>query len=274
MAVRAAGPRARVLVPRAGEWGRRVAGLVETLAQEEGVGAEAWIVPLIRTLRAPAGPLEAAATRVASGRYDWIVVTSGAAAPALAAWHVPATTHVAAVGPATARALAEIGWRVDLTPRSATAAALAAALGEEIDGTGAGTGTGTGAGPGTGGRRILLPHSDLAHPTLAADLAARGCTVEEVTAYLTRTAPLGGDDAARLRAGEADAALVTSGSVARALAAVPIGAGTALVCLGDQTARDAHAAGLTVTATAAAPSMRSLVTTALGHLPAPTPPHR
>ncbi|QGH69717.1 uroporphyrinogen-III synthase [Pseudactinotalea sp. HY158] len=201
MAVRAAGPRARVLVPRAGEWGRRVAGLVETLAQEEGVGAEAWIVPLIRTLRAPAGPLEAAATRVASGRYDWIVVTSGAAAPALAAWHVPATTRVAAVGPATARALAEIGWRVDLTPRSATAAALAAALGEEIDGPG----TGDGDGPGTGGRRILLPHSDLAHPTLAADLAARGCTVEEVTAYLpgprpwAATTPLGCAPARRMQ---------------------------------------------------------------------------
>src|SRR5699024_5254762 len=144
-------------------------------------------------------------------------------------------------------------WRVDLTPPAATATSLAAALGE-AEATGGST------------ARVLLPHSDLAHATLATELTTRGHRVEEVIAYLTRSAPLDADDAARLRAGEAAAALVTSGSVARALAAVPIGAGTALCCLGEQTARDSHAAGLTVAATAAAPSVRSLVSTALAHL--------
>ena len=77
-----------------------------------------------------------------------------------------AGAKVAAVGPATAAALADCGITADLVPERYDAEALATAL------------RGSGAAP-----RVLLPQADNARPTLAERLTAAGCAVTAVTTY-------------------------------------------------------------------------------------------
>src|SRR5699024_2850813 len=94
--------------------------------------------------------------------------------------------------------------------------------------------------------RVLLLRSDLAAPTLADGLRAGGATVTDVVAYRTRPAPLSTEDAASLRDGRADVTLVTSGSVARALAAAGLAPTTQVAGLGPRTAEVAREVGLRV----------------------------
>lgn len=215
----------RVLVPRAGEWGSRAASLLEQR------GMLPVIVPLIDYERGepmPAG--------LARGDYDWLVVTSARTVQALGP--VAAHTRVVAVGEATADALRAAGYSVDAVPRDHSARGVA----DEWPGTATET-------------AVLLPQSDLADSGLASSLRARGLVVHPVVAY--RTVAVAVTEPVEAF----DAILVTSGSVARQVAAqlAPLPPGTRVACIGERTADEARACGLEVHVVAPERSLESLV---------------
>lgn len=239
----------RVLVPRP------ASGSADAEAALRAVGAEPVVVPLVRTeaIDDPA-VLDAAMTDLRAGRYTWLAVTSAAAVGALvgralesaeALGDVVGTTRVAAVGPATARALATVGVTADLVGTSG-ARALAEVWPR----------------PDVAGARVLFARGDLAGPDLVDGLRAGGWAVDDVVAY--RTVPAGpapDDVVAAWRDGSISAALLTSPSTVRALAARlgPAPAGTLLACIGPTTADAARDAGLPVAVVAPERTMTALV---------------
>jgi len=74
----------------------------------------------------------------------------------------------AAVGEATAAALAGSGLPVVLVPESFTGASLAEALGDSLS-----------------GKRVLIPRGNIARETVPDALRSRGAIVETVTVYVT-----------------------------------------------------------------------------------------
>nr|WP_302847717.1 uroporphyrinogen-III synthase [Curtobacterium sp. MCBA15_008] len=172
--------------------------------------------------------------------YGWLVVTSATAVRVLAerVARLPADLRVAAVGEPTARAARAAGWVVELVPDDASAAALASALPDTT-------------------RTVLFPRSDIAAPTLARGLVARGIDVDDVVAYRT----VGTGDEPITLDPPPDAVLVTSGSVARQVARrmAPLDPRTVVACIGPGTADDARAAGLPVHVVARARSAEALL---------------
>ena len=154
--------------------------------------------------------------------------------------------RIAAVGPATARALAEYGVGVDFMPSITSSAAGMLAEWPEDSGTGS-----------TGhGHRVLLPVSSLASDTLQDGLTARGHSVKRVTAYETVPAPAerplrpdtesaagldewtSEDARAACASGAVDAVVVTAPSRAAALLDGSTAAGdVAWIAIGAPTAR-------------------------------------
>ena len=234
-----------VLLPRLKE-GDRIASALER------AGARVLRAAVTRTVPGDAAALEAAARRIAAGEAAWLVLTSARTVAALAPYlhvPVPSALRVAVVGPATARAWAELaGATPDLVARgSATALLKEPAL----------TG-GPGAAPGTA-RRLLLPASALADPALGDGLRRAGWEVEQVAAYTTVTADTSELPQGLTRtwaAGGVDAAVLTAPSTTRAVLELlgspsPV---TRLVAIGATTAAAAHELGLPVAATASSPT--------------------
>ena len=116
------------------------------------------------------------------------------------AWAAIARKRVAAIGPATAEALAEHGVRVELVPTEYRAEALVEALRRLV-------------GPAD---RVLLPRAKETRDVLVVELRRLGVTVTEVPAYQTRRIE---DGVVRLRealaSGSVDAVTFTSSSTAR-----------------------------------------------------------
>ena len=147
-------------------------GRLTTLLADRGFRVLHW--PTIRT--APPedpGPLQSALSALED--YDWAVFTSTRAAEAVAGAEPPAALRVAVVGEATAAALADVGWVVDLVAEPGTGEALVVAMAE------AGVGE---------GHRVLFPASAIALETVPEGLARLGAAVDRVTAYRTEAAPL------------------------------------------------------------------------------------
>ncbi|WP_035253679.1 uroporphyrinogen-III synthase [Agrococcus lahaulensis] len=220
----------RVLIPRGGSWGDEVARLVAA------AGFEPVVRPLVRTV--PAEDQDALGrelARLADGGFDWLVVTSRSTVPVLPP--VPGSVRVAAVGAATAAALRERGVPVDFVPARQSAAGLVAEW------------------PVREGS-AFWPRALDARPTVAEGLRRHGMRVTDVVAY--RTVPV---DAPALERGEPpiDAALVTSGSIARQVARLGLPAGARVIAIGEQTAEDCRALGLPVAGVAAQPSPAALV---------------
>jgi uroporphyrinogen III methyltransferase/synthase len=113
--------------------------------------------------------------------YDWVVFTS--ANGVRATWerlrHLTfdarhfGASNVAAIGDATARALAEIGIVADLLPEKFVGEELAAALIEEIGAEEIRS------------KRFLLLRADIARPVLREELERMGANVEDVAIYRT-----------------------------------------------------------------------------------------
>ena len=216
----------RIAVTRPREQGEELAAALAAL------GAEPVFVPAIRIEPAPdTGPLDAAlATR---DSYDWVVFTSANGVAAVRGrlealglpLGAPATTRVAAVGPATAAAVRELGVEPAFVPAVHRAEEIPAGLGA------------------VAGTRILLPQAEAPAVDLASLLRARGATVDAVVAYRTVAVALAPDDRAALARG-IDVLLLASGSAARAIAAaasahedVRLAVDRALgVCIGPRTA--------------------------------------
>jgi uroporphyrinogen-III synthase len=201
-------------------------------------GAQVIEVPLIE-IAPPAdpAPLRAVVERLAE--YSLLVFTSANAVRAFAAElsgrAIPASVHVAAVGPSTAEAVTDAfpGVTVALTPdKDFSAEGLLAALAaHDLVGT-----------------RILIPASARARDTLAAGLRKRGAWVTVVTAYRTLTPA---DAPKRLAAALADGidvvTLASPSAVEGFVSACPSGLPRprALV-IGPVTERAARTAGLEV----------------------------
>jgi len=186
-------------------------------------------------------PLHDAAERLDT--FQWCVFTSSNAVRALLVeqdpelW--PDSVKIAAVGNATARALADAGLDVHFQPSTAVAEALAREL------------------PIEPGDRVLWPHGDLAKPELTDALTARSAIVEAVVAYRTVSdiALLGIVDA--LRDGRVDAITFTSASTVRhvveglsaagvRLEKLPVATRPLIVCIGPVSAAAARECGLPV----------------------------
>lgn len=136
-------------------------------------------------------------------QYAWIVFTSANAVTTV--WErlrilgqttLPGSTKIAAVGSATAAALAARGARLAAMPTDFNGAAIAGALG------------------GLAGCRVLLPHADIGRAETAEAIRQAGGAVEEVVAY--RTVPAAPDPAGltSLRA-DVDVVTFTSPSTVR-----------------------------------------------------------
>jgi uroporphyrinogen-III synthase len=196
--------------------------LVESLGR---LGAAAQVVPLIAT--EPSEDIAAFGGLVESGSHDWIVFTSANAVRVVRALLPQAQARFAAVGPATAGALRELGLEPAFVPERFVAGEIAGGL-EPL-----------------GGARVLLPQSEIAEPLLADELRARGATVDVVDAYGTVALEPADEELALLRG--ADAILLASGSAARSLASVLAPPErTLVVCVGPSTAAAARAAGVRV----------------------------
>lgn len=229
----------RVVVTRPAE---QAGPMVELL---RAAGAVPFVAPAIRVLP-PDDPQPLAEAAEALARFDWLVCTSANGVRAIVdlrgdqPW--PATVRIAAVGPATEKALRAAGAVVTFTPSSAIAEALAREL--EV----------------APGARVLWPRGDLADLALAERLTARGAKVEAPIAYRTvaDVALLGMVDA--LRDGRVDAITFASASTVRhvveglavAGARLTGGDGTRplVVCIGPVSAAAARECGLTVDAIA------------------------
>ena len=225
----------RVVVTRPA---RQARGMMERL---RALGAEPIAFPTIRIAdAADPGPLLEAARR--AGEFEWVVFTSVNGVSRF--WEAleavgrggAAVRHArfACIGPATADALAERGYRAELVPRRYVAEGVA----EELVGRGD-----------VAGARILLPRAAGARDVLPERLAAAGADVLEVEAYrAVADAPGAAALRGRLDRGEVDVVTFTSSSTVRHFVdAVGTALGDARVAaIGPITAGTAREAGLPV----------------------------
>ncbi len=182
----------------------------ELVARLAEAGHEVVLCPLIRIQPLGDEPIDA-------GGYDWLVVTSANGAAEIARRLSGRPRRIAAVGPATAAALAEHGLDADLVPRTTSQEGLLAEL------------------PRPAGR-VLVAAAEGARPLLVDELGA-----DFVPLYRT----------VELRPGrppEGDLVVLASGSAARAFAALR--ADLPAVSIGPQTTVEARRAGVRVVAEA------------------------
>ena len=294
-----------VLLPRLKERDRIASAL-------ERAGAMVLRAAVTRTVPGEAAALEATVRRIAEGEAAWLVLTSARTVEALAPYlhvPVPSALRVAVVGPATARAWAELtGTAPDLVARgSATALLKEPALAGGPEATPPPTrDPGSGIGPHgftnaagshdsdgrarafsdapdspqtltEAARRVLLPASALADPALADGLRRAGWEVEQVAAYTTVTADahdLPPDLDRTWATGGVDAVVLTAPSTTRAVLELlgPPPQGTGLVAIGATTAAATRELGLTVAAVAPSPTPEGVLQATIDTIRATTDP--
>ena len=258
----------------------RAGGLLAAL---EADGAAPVLVPLIDFEISDNALLGSALHRLRAGDHRWLVVSSITTVRALKQWCegagialvdlIPATTSVATIGPTSVAVLAAEGIHASLAPVHVQSAAGLVELWPEFSAAGG------------GGGRVLLPQSNIAEPTLAEGLAAKGWAPETVTAYstvdyparaelrltaeLARSSPDGGPGDGRSRplltpaearaglaAGAIHAVVLASGSAARRTAATlaPLPESCLVIAIGEPTRAEAERLGLHIAATAEHPT--------------------
>ena len=251
-----------VLLPRLKERDRIASAL-------ERAGARVLRAAVTRTVPGEAAALEATARRIAEGEAAWLVLTSARTVEALAPYlhvPVPSALRVAVVGPATARAWAELtGTAPDLVARGSATALL-----EEPELTGPLPAP-------NAARRVLLPASALADPALADGLRRAGWEVEQVAAYTTVTADahdLPPDLDRTWATGGVDTVVLTAPSTTRAVLELlgPPPQGTGLVAIGATTAAATRELGLTVAAVAPSPTPEGVLQATIDTIRATTDP--
>jgi hydroxymethylbilane synthase len=227
---------ARVVVTRP----RQQAGpLLQALTAS---GAIPLLLPTIRI--APMvenDALDSALVAASQGVFDWVAFTSANAVSAVAQRvadldiqpdHL-AGVRVAAIGPATAAAATESGFAVALTPATATAEALAAALREAL----------------RPGDRVLYPRSAIGRDVLPEALRRAGVAVTAISVYRTLPDPdVDPEVFSQIKRGEIDAIHFASPSSVRNFVAL-LGqdrdtiADLPAICAGPVTARAARDEG-------------------------------
>jgi uroporphyrinogen III methyltransferase/synthase len=233
---------------------RPVHQAADFMAALRGLGAEPVAFPTIEICPAEdTSPLDSAIGRLES--YHWLGLTSvnGVAAfwERLAALGFDsrrlAPVKIAAIGPATAAALARRSITPNLVPAEYTAEGVLAAFDR--------------LGPVTG-QRFLLARADIARKTLAQGLVERGAVVDEIPAY--RTVPVAGGP----RPPAADIVTFTSSSTVHGYVNCLGGQSPAealrhsrVVCIGPITAATARDLGVPVAAVAATYTMAGILET-------------
>jgi uroporphyrinogen III methyltransferase / synthase len=250
-----------VLVPRARDQASEFSALLRAR------GAEPLEVPTIEIRPvASTAALDQAIGQLATGRFDWVVLTSvnGVAAVRARCQALdlgPAalgTTRVAAVGPATETTLRDWGVTPDLVPEVATTEALGQAFVSRPTGAPL-RGSPDPSGPG----RVLLARADLANPELAVTLRDKGWETTEVVAY--HTVPVGTLDPAarrRLDGGEVDWVAFTASSTVQGFLrgyGGPPPPDVRVAAIGPVTADTARSAGIRVATTATEHTIPGLV---------------
>lgn len=222
-----------------------------------GLGAEPISFPTIEIKPvADSTALDAAIDRLAvSASYDWLVLTSANGVAAfwerlLAAGfdsRLLSRLKIAAIGPATAEALAQRSIKPDLIPTVYTAEGVLDAFDE--------------LGP-VAGLRFLLTRADIARKTLAEGLSERGALVEEIAAY--RTVPRASGPPPPV----AEIVTFTSSSTVQGYVNCLAGRDptqalqdSTVVCIGPITAATAQDLGLPVHATAQEYTIDGILTT-------------
>jgi uroporphyrinogen III methyltransferase/synthase len=167
--------------------------------------------------------------------------------------------RVAAIGPATARALEKRGIAAQFIPDEYVAEAMVEGMGD------------------VRGQGILLPRADIAREALVEGLRKRGAIVDEIAAYHTLIVDAHGPEALNLRAmlqhGEIDAITFTSSSTARGFVqAIDLrteiknpSSKIVIACIGPITARTVRELGLPVDVMATEYTMDGLVAALVQH---------
>lgn len=193
-------PSRAVIVTRPRDSSRRLAAALRAR------GLRVVLAPLIRTIPPRSWrPLDAALKRLSA--FDAAVFASAAAVDAffdrarVRRIRPAAPPTVAAVGPATAKALAARGWRATVVPEARRAEGLAAALRLPK------------------GARVLLPRAERGREELPRLLRAAGARVTEASAYRTVADHEGRRALRRALADGAGAACFASGSAVDSAAA-------------------------------------------------------
>lgn len=204
--------------------------------------------PFIEFDMSPSPTLRMAVEDLATGVYDWLVVSSARTVAVLQAvdgFRVPTSTRVAAVGPASAEALADAGVRVDLVPPLGTADSLVGSFPFN-------------ASP-AARRNVLFPASREASSTISHGLRNAGYTVERIDAYRPRPATVDQEVLEDLRSGAFAGAILTSPMIAHLVLRAGAPESMALVAIGPPTARACESEGRPADAISAEPTSRALV---------------
>ena len=219
-------------------------------------GAEPVLVPLIELLPpSDGGTALKDSVRNLAG-YDWLVLTStnGAARllEALGPRRLPSRLRVAAIGPATAGALAAAGLAVALLPERYVAEGLLEAFPP----------------PGAAGGRVLLVRAAVARDVLPDGLRAVGWSVDVVAAY--RAQPRTLDAAERAAVAGCDTVIFTSPSVVDAFCdqPEPLPVPGTVAAIGPVTSEAARRRGLPVHVEASEHTVAGLVAAVCAHAPA------
>jgi len=171
--------------------------------------------------------------------YAWVAFTSVHGVRAIAHRvqalgrdaRVFARCRIAAVGPATSRALRRLGISADLTPPTFTGAALTASIQQVCKGR-------------IG--RVLYPRSDIAGPFFGERIRAAGGTVDELIAYRTVECPAPSSATRALSEG-VDAIVFASPSAVRNFLKQKLSIRNACIaCIGPTTAKAARELGMSV----------------------------
>lgn len=238
----------RILVTRAQAQAPKLCNRLAAL------GATPIMFPTIRI--APmddSGPLDRAIG--ALDDYDWVIFTSvngvaifwerlAAAGRDAAAF---ANLQVAAIGPATAQALAARGVQPAFVPDEFVAERIAAGLGD------------------VAGLAILLPRAKIARKALSELLAAQGARVDEIPVYQTLRGRPAANSLAEIENG-VDVVTFTSASTVRNFVAMLNGSAkaqlqnTIVACIGPITAQTAQELDLQTDIVAADYTIEGLVT--------------
>jgi uroporphyrinogen III methyltransferase/synthase len=256
----------RILVTRA----REQAGSTAALLREEG--AEPLVVPTIE-IHPPGdtGPLARAIADLRAGRYAWVAFTSangvdrtwealraaGGDARAFGA------ARLAAIGPATARALERRGLVADVVAKEFRGEGLAAKM---LEGLRQSTPAAGQASP-PQSPRVLLARAAQARDALPRALREAGCQVDVVPAYETHPPSPDARSALEreLEGGRVDVVTFTSSSTVDNLCdwlgsrASTLLAAARIACIGPVTAETARARGLRVDVLAAEYTVPGLV---------------
>ena len=234
----------------------------ELAAALSGAGARVVEVPVIEIADPEDGGVALRRAAEAVAGYDWVAFTSANAVhrfvSLLRDGRAFGTARLAAVGEATATALAGYHLVADLVP--------------DLDRTAEGLAVAFPVAP--GGGRVLFPRAAVARDSLPEGLRSKGWEVDEVEVYRTVPAP---PPAAEVVAALEEAQVVTFTSPStvasylsmRTAAGEPLPVPPVVACIGPVTAAAARKAGLEVAVESPSPSGEALVTAVAAYLATP-----